>query len=125
MFCKTVFPRFAPPDKAWRLEKRPKELVDALEEHAELLLQQLGSEVVVANLTGEQDSVAGQLLANCEDFATITARLAAYVPPFFLSFSTSYSVRRCLQLAGKLRGTGTVTPDRESDETGTLPLGHG
>ena len=96
MFWENVFPRFAPPDKAWRLEKRPKELVDALEEHAELLLQQLGSEVVAANLTGEQDSVAGQLLANCADFATITARLAAYVshfsspsPPHTLSVSAA------------------------------------
>ncbi|CAI8026148.1 Neurobeachin-like protein 1 [Geodia barretti] len=92
---------FAPPDKAWRLEKRPKELVDALEEHAELLLQQLGSEVVAANLTGEQDSVAGQLLANCADFATITARLAAW-PANYEALAQSHLTGKVMKLAHNL-----------------------
>ena len=80
IFGKPLSARFIPGDVAWRLENRPKELVEVLREHTELLLQQLGSEVVAEHLTDDgEDSVARQLLAKCVDFATIAARLAAYV----------------------------------------------
>ena len=101
-------PRFTPPDPVWRLENRPRELVEALEEHGELLMQQLGAEVVRTSLNGGQDSVAGQLLANCVDFANIASRLAAYVPQTMSNFSIlvddaeSFSGFFCLQLAKEL-----------------------
>ena len=50
--------------------------MEALAEHADNLLHQLGSEVVTSDLSG---SVAKQLLSVCVEFATTAARLAAYV----------------------------------------------
>ena len=66
-------------DPSWRLTERPRELAEALEEHADLLLQQLGSEAVTSGLSDGEDSVAGQYFESCVDFAKIAARLAAYV----------------------------------------------
>ena len=68
--------RFTPPDPVWGLSGKPRELVEALAEHADNLLHQLGSEVVTSDLSG---SVAEQLLSVCVEFATTAARLAAYV----------------------------------------------
>ena len=65
------------PQPQWLLSSRPSELVGALEEHADWLLQQLGTDDVTSDLTGMwKDSVTVQLLSHCMDFAKTAAKLA-------------------------------------------------
>lgn len=80
--CSTVIHvytfRFASPGTGWGLSLRPSELLGALEEHVDLLTQQLGADVVTSDLHGmkEEDSVAVRVLSHCVDFAQTAARLA-------------------------------------------------
>ena len=69
--------RFLVPQPQWQLSSRPSELVGALEEHADWLIQQLGTDDVTSDLTGMgEDSVTVQLLFHCMNFAKTAARLA-------------------------------------------------
>ena len=62
------------PQPHWLLTSQPNELVEALEEHADWLIQQLGAKGVTSDLTGlGKDS---QLFSHCMDFAKTAARLA-------------------------------------------------
>ena len=67
--------RFCLPQSTWLLSSRPSELIEALEEHADLLLQQMSAKVVTSDLTGGEDSVAVQLFSHCVDFTKTAARL--------------------------------------------------
>lgn len=61
---------------------KPKELPEALEEHVDLLLRQLGS--VTSDLPDGQ--VTMQLLGKCVDLAMVLSRLARYIPHFNILF---------------------------------------
>ena len=69
--------RFASAEGVWSLASAPSELLGALEEHADILIHQLGSEEVNSDLqaTGEA-SVAVQVFSHCSDFAMAAAGLA-------------------------------------------------
>ena len=54
--------------------------MEALEEHVDLLMRQVGAEAVTSDLRGGRGSVAEQLFSRCVDFAKTAAKVAAYVP---------------------------------------------